>query len=66
VFVNTQGVKRAYKFKPADSRALEEQTLERPLRAASFLPTTKEDPTGYSLGESERSTPTFKARNTRH
>jgi hypothetical protein len=29
VFVNADGVKRAYKFKPSDSRVLEEQALER-------------------------------------
>jgi hypothetical protein len=31
-----------YKFKPTDSRVLEEQALERQLTAADFLP-TKED-----------------------
>jgi hypothetical protein len=30
VFVNAQGVKRAYKFKPSDSRVLEEQALALP------------------------------------
>jgi hypothetical protein len=59
VFVNAQGVKRAYKFKPSDSRVLEEQALERQLSAASFLPTTKEDKDAYSLSEAERRTPTF-------
>jgi len=42
VSVNASGVKRAYKFKPADSRVLEEQALERQLNAAAFQPTTKE------------------------
>ncbi len=42
VFVNAKGVRRAYKFKPSDSRVVEEQTLERQLRAAAFLLTTKE------------------------
>jgi hypothetical protein len=31
VFVNAEGVKRAYKFKPSDSRVLEEPSLERQL-----------------------------------
>jgi hypothetical protein len=43
VFVNAEGVRRAYKFKPSDSRVLEEQALARQLSAAAFLPTTKED-----------------------
>jgi hypothetical protein len=59
VFVNAEGVKRAYKFKPSDSHVLEEQSLERQLRAAAFLPTTKEDKDAYSLSEAERRTPTF-------
>jgi hypothetical protein len=37
------GVKRAYKFKPSDSRILEEQALERQVNAAAFMPTTEED-----------------------
>jgi len=59
VFVNAQGVKRAYKFKPSDSRVLEEQALERQLRAAGFMPTRKEDKAAYSLSDAERRTPTF-------
>lgn len=35
VFVNADGVKCAYEFRPSDSRVLEEQTLERQLRAAA-------------------------------
>jgi hypothetical protein len=53
-------VRRAYKFKPSDSRMLEEQALERQLNAAAFLPTTKEDTAAYSLSEAERGTPTFR------
>jgi hypothetical protein len=49
VFVNAEGVKRAYKFKPSDLRVFEEQTLERQLKASAFLPTTKEDTDPYSL-----------------
>jgi hypothetical protein len=49
VFVNADGVKRAYKFKPSDSRVLEPQSLDRQLRAAAYLPTTKEDKEAYSL-----------------
>jgi hypothetical protein len=60
VFVNAQGVKRAYKFKPSDSRVLEEQSLERQLGSAAFLPTTKEDKDAYSLTDAERRTPTFR------
>jgi hypothetical protein len=59
VFVNAQGVKRAYKFKPSDSRVLEEQALERQLNAAAFLPTSTPDPNAHSLGEAERQVPTF-------
>jgi hypothetical protein len=59
VFVNAEGVRRAYKFKPSDSRVLEGQALERQLRAAAFMPTTK-DKDSYSLGEAERRTPTFR------
>jgi len=59
VFVNAAGVKRAYKFKPSDTRVLEEQALERQLDAAAFLPTNKEDKDAYSLTEAERRTPTF-------
>jgi hypothetical protein len=59
VFVNADGVKRAYKFKPSDSRVLEEQALERQLNAAAFMPTTKEDKAAYSLSDAERRTPTF-------
>lgn len=59
VFVNAEDGKRGYKFKPSDSRVLEEQALERQLNAAAFLPTTKDDPDVYSLGEGERRTPTF-------
>jgi hypothetical protein len=51
VFVNAQGVKRAYKFKPSDSRVLEEQALERQLNAAAFMPTSKEDKDAYSLSD---------------
>jgi hypothetical protein len=60
VFVNADGVKRAYKFKPSDSRVLEDQALERQLNAATFLPTTKEDKDAYSLGPADRRTPTFR------
>lgn len=60
VFVNAQGVSCAYKFKPSDSRVLEEQALERQLNAAAFMPTTKEDKDAYSLTEAERRTPTFR------
>jgi hypothetical protein len=60
VFVNAQGVRRAYRFKPSDSRVLEEQSLERQLNAAAFLPTTKEDKDAYSLTDAERRTPTFR------
>jgi hypothetical protein len=60
LFVNANDVKRAYKFKSSDSRVLEEQTLERQLNAAAFLPTTKEDKDAYSLSEAERRTPTFR------
>jgi hypothetical protein len=42
VFVNADGVRRAYKFKPTDTRVLEEQALERQLHASAFLSTTKE------------------------
>jgi hypothetical protein len=59
VFVNAKGVRRAYKFKPTDSRVLEEQALERQLSAAAFLPTTNEDKDAYSLTDAERRTPTF-------
>jgi hypothetical protein len=60
VFVNAEGVKRGYKFKPSDSRVFEEQTLERQLRAAAFLPATKDDMDAYSLTEGERrGPPTF-------
>ncbi len=59
VFVNASGVKRAYRFKPSDSRVLEEQALERQINAAAFLPTTKEDKDAYSLTDAERRTPTF-------
>jgi hypothetical protein len=55
-----EGVKRAYKFKPSDSRVLEQQALERQLNAAAFLPTTKEDKDAYSLSDAERRTPTFR------
>ena len=62
VFVNAEGVKRGYKFKPSDSRVMEEQTLERQLKASAFLPTTKEDKDAYSLSEGERrGPPTFRA-----
>jgi hypothetical protein len=60
VFVNADGVRRAYKFKLSDTRVLEEQALERQLNAAAFLPTSKEDPSVYSLSEGERRTPTFR------
>jgi hypothetical protein len=60
VFVNAVGVKRAYKFKPSDSRALEEGALERQLNAAAFLPRTKEDKDAYSLSDAERRVPTFR------
>jgi hypothetical protein len=40
---------------------LEEQALERQLKAAAFLPATKEDKDAYSLSEAERRTPTFRA-----
>jgi hypothetical protein len=59
VFVNKQGVKRAYRFKPSDSRVLEEQSLERQLRESKFLPREKPDPDAQSLGPGERITPTF-------
>ena len=59
MFVNAQGVKRAYKLKPSDSRVLEEQALGRQLNAAAFMPTTKEDKDAYSLSDAERRTPTF-------
>jgi hypothetical protein len=62
VFVNAEGVRRAYKFKPSDSRVLEEQALERQLNAAAFMPTTKEDKDAYSLSEAERRMPTFQGR----
>ena len=61
VFVNAAGVKRAYKFKPSDSRVLEDNALERQLNAASFLPTTKEEQDASSLTEAERRTPTFRS-----
>jgi hypothetical protein len=61
VFVNAEGVRRAYKFKPSDSRVLEEQALERQLNAAALMPTSKEDKDAYSLSEAERRTPTFRA-----
>jgi hypothetical protein len=61
IFVNAAGVKRAYNFKPSDSRVLEEQALERQLRESAFLPTTDEDMDAYSLSEGERRTPTFRA-----
>src|SRR5687768_13951641 len=51
VFVNADGVKRSYKFKPFDPRMLKEQALERQLKAAAFLPTTTEDEDAYSLTE---------------
>jgi hypothetical protein len=55
--------KRGYKFKPSDSRVLEEQALERQLKAAAFLPTTKADKDAYSLSEGERrGPPTFRSR----
>ncbi len=54
-------MKRAYKFKPSDSRVVEEQALERQLNAAAFLPATKEDTDAYSLSDAERRTPTFQA-----
>jgi hypothetical protein len=57
--VSAEGGRRAYKFEPSDSRIFEEQALERQLRAASFLPTTKEDKAAYSLSEAERQVPTF-------
>src|SRR5688572_24123059 len=59
VFVSADGVKRAYKFKPSDSRVLEGQALERQLNAAAFLPASKEDKDAYSLTDAERRTPTF-------
>jgi hypothetical protein len=59
VFVSAEGVRRAYKFKPSDTRLLEDQALERQLRAAAFLPTEKFDPASLSLGPGERKTPTF-------
>jgi hypothetical protein len=34
MFVNAAGVRRAYKFKPSDSRVLEEQALQRQLTGA--------------------------------
>lgn len=56
-----RGARRAYKFKPSDSRVFEEQTLERQLKASAFLPTTKEDMDTYSLSEGERrGPPTFR------
>jgi hypothetical protein len=61
VFVNAEGVRHAYKFKASDSRVFEEQTLERQLRAAAFLPTTTEDKDAYSLSEGERRTPTLRS-----
>jgi hypothetical protein len=60
VFVNAEGLKHAYKFKPSDSRVLEEQALERQLNTAAFMPTSKADPDAYSLSEAERRTPTFR------
>jgi hypothetical protein len=54
VFVNEKGEKRAYRFKPSDSRVLEEQSLERQLRESKFLPREKDDPSVYSLSEAER------------
>jgi hypothetical protein len=61
VFVNADGVKRAYTFKPSDSRVLEEQALGRQLNAAAFLPTSEEDNDTYSLTEGERlGPPTFR------
>jgi hypothetical protein len=59
VFVKADGVKRAYKLKPSDTRVLEPQALERQLGAAAFLPTEKLDPDELSLGPGERRTPTF-------
>jgi hypothetical protein len=60
VFVNADGVRRAYKFKLSDSRVLEDQALERQLNEAAFLATTKEDKDAYSLSEAERRSPTFR------
>jgi hypothetical protein len=61
VFVNAEGVRRAYKFKPSDWRVLEGQALERQLNAAAFMPTTKEDKEAYSLTEAERRPRTFRS-----
>jgi hypothetical protein len=57
--VNADGLKRAYKFKPSDSRLLEDQALERQLGASKFLPTQPVDPDALSLSPAERRTPTF-------
>jgi hypothetical protein len=38
LFVNREGVRRVYHFRPGESRVLEEQALERQLGAAEYLP----------------------------
>jgi hypothetical protein len=53
-------VKRAYKFKSSDSRVLEEQALERQLRAAAFMPTSNPNANAHSLSEAMRRPPTFR------
>jgi hypothetical protein len=61
VFVNANGIRRAYKFKPSDTRVFEEQALERQLGASKFLPTSTLPDDSQSLGPGERRTPTFQA-----
>jgi hypothetical protein len=60
VFVNAEGTRRAYKFKPSDSRVLEEQALERQLRASMFMPTSTGPDEAQELGPGERRSPTFR------
>jgi len=44
VFVNGAGVKRRYRFKRGEARALDPEELERQLRLAGYLATEKLDP----------------------
>lgn len=41
LFVPAAGAKRSYKFRPGDSRVLNDELLEQQLRAADYLPTEK-------------------------
>ncbi len=58
VFVNQQGVKRVYRFKPSDTRILEAQALARQLMSAAYMPSMKDALDAQELA-GQRITPTF-------